>query len=114
MNNIAWLVNNLCHNNFWSKTAWPPSSPDLNPLDSSVWSVLEAAASAKPAKSRQDLIQKIKEAWDKVITEEYVVKTCASFPRRLRAVIDASGGHIEGLKKKKEDKEDEEEDADDS
>ena len=75
---------------------------------------MEAAASAKPAKSRQDLIQKIKEAWDKVITEEFVVKTCASFPRRLRAVIDASGGHIEGLKKKKEDKEDEEEDADDS
>jgi hypothetical protein len=43
-----------------------------------------------------------------------VVKTCASVPRRLRAMIDASGGHIEGLKKKKEDKEDEEEDADDS
>ena len=32
----------------------------------------------------------------------------------LCAVIDASGGHIEGLKKKKEDKENEEEDADDS
>ena len=92
----------------------PPSSPDLNPLDFSVWSVLEAAASAKPAKSRQNLIQKIKEAWDKVITEEYVVKTCASVPRRLHAMIDASGGHIEGLKKKKEDKEGEEEDADDS
>ena len=73
---------------------------------------LEAAASAKPAKSRQDLIQKIKEAWDKVITEEYVVKTCASVPRRRRAMIVASGGHIEGLKKKKEDKEDEEENAD--
>jgi len=29
-------------------------------------------------------------------------------------MIDASGGHIEGLKKKKEDKEDEEENADDS
>ena len=43
-----------------------------------------------------------------------MVKTCTSVPRRLCAVIDASGGHFEGLKKKKEDKEDEEEDADDS
>ena len=27
---------------------WPPNSPDLNPLDYSVWSILEEKACAKP------------------------------------------------------------------
>ena len=26
---------------FWSKEFWPPNSPDLNPLDYYVWSVVE-------------------------------------------------------------------------
>jgi len=27
---------------FWSKEFWPPNSPDLNPLDYYVWSVVES------------------------------------------------------------------------
>ena len=26
---------------FWRKEMWPPQSPDLNPLDYSIWSVLQ-------------------------------------------------------------------------
>jgi len=26
---------------FWSKEFWPPNSPDLNPMDYYVWSVIE-------------------------------------------------------------------------
>ena len=36
---------------FISKDEWPPSSPDLNPLDYSVWANLESRACAKSHKS---------------------------------------------------------------
>ena len=32
---------------FWSKEMWPSTSPDLNPLDFNIWSILEAEACAK-------------------------------------------------------------------
>ena len=34
-----WLEDNV--DAFWSKNFWPPSSPDLDPLDYYVWEVLE-------------------------------------------------------------------------
>jgi len=34
-----WLSDNI--DMFWSKEFWPPNSPDLNPLDHYVWSVVE-------------------------------------------------------------------------
>ena len=37
-----WCKNNF--NSFWSKELWPPSSPDLNPMDFGVWSILEQKA----------------------------------------------------------------------
>jgi hypothetical protein len=36
-----WLSDNL---KFWSKEIWPPSSPDLNPLDFSIWAFVQARA----------------------------------------------------------------------
>ncbi|KAI6650840.1 Transposase [Oopsacas minuta] len=41
-----WLWTNIP--DFISKVEWPPSSPDLNPLDFSVWSILESSACSKP------------------------------------------------------------------
>ena len=38
----AWCKVNFL--NFWSKKTWPPASPDLNPLDLNIWSILEAEA----------------------------------------------------------------------
>ena len=29
---------------FWNKELWPPSSPDLNPMDYCVWGILESEA----------------------------------------------------------------------
>ena len=33
---------NLSH--FWRKEMWPPPSPDFNPIDFEMWSILEAKA----------------------------------------------------------------------
>ncbi len=38
------LVKNWCSDNLdmlWSKEMWPPSSPNLNPLDYYMWGILE-------------------------------------------------------------------------
>ena len=41
-----WCKENLA--DFWPKHLWPASSPDLNPLEFSIWSIVEAAACATP------------------------------------------------------------------
>ena len=46
----ANVAQNWCRDNlprFWSKEMWPPCSPDLNPMDFSIWSILEAKACSK-------------------------------------------------------------------
>ena len=44
------------------KTQWPPSSPDLNPTDYSVWATLEAEACKTPKSSVAHLKASIKTA----------------------------------------------------
>ena len=41
-----WLKNETP--GFLSKEEWPPSSPDLNPMDFSIWSILQEKACSKP------------------------------------------------------------------
>ena len=52
-----WYKENLA--DFWPKHLWPASSPDLNPLDFSIWSVVEAAACPTPHPSVTALIQSL-------------------------------------------------------
>ena len=73
---------------------WPPNSPDLNPMDYSVWSILEAKACAKPHKNVESLKRALLKAWDE-ISVETLVKIVDDFPRRLKACVDANGGHFE-------------------
>uniref|UniRef100_A0A914DST5 Transposase n=1 Tax=Acrobeloides nanus TaxID=290746 RepID=A0A914DST5_9BILA len=70
--------------------AWPPYSPDLNPLDYSIWGYIESIACAKPHESVKSLKKTIKKAWD-----EMVKRVVDSWPGRLQACVDAEGGYIE-------------------
>jgi inhibitor of nuclear factor kappa-B kinase subunit alpha len=87
-----WMAENLA--NFWSKEVWPPSSPDLNPLDYSVWGVLEGKACKTSHPSVDALKVSIVKAW-RTLSKEYIVKTCRSFRTRLEKVVDAEGGLFE-------------------
>jgi hypothetical protein len=51
-----WLVRNVP--DFIAKDQWPPRSPDLNPLDYSVWSILEERA----CRESHTTIESLKEA----------------------------------------------------
>ena len=87
-----WCADNLAK--FWTKEMWPPSSPDLNPLDYSIWSVVESKACAQPHANVQMLKASVNKEWANM-SEEYVARTCNAFRKRLEAVIAAKGGHIE-------------------
>ena len=47
----AQTAQNWCQQHlvdFWAWGMWPPSSPDLNPLDYAIWGALERRACATP------------------------------------------------------------------
>jgi transposase len=79
---------------FISKNEWPSRSPDLNPLDFSVWAILESRVCRTPHDSLDSLKSKLTREWD-LIPQEMLRVSCEAFPRRLEAVIKNKGGHIE-------------------
>ena len=55
-----WLSENVPR--FWDKMMWLPCSPNLNPMDFSVWSWLEKEACSVPHKSVRSLKDSLKRA----------------------------------------------------
>jgi hypothetical protein len=49
---------------FWPATMWPPQSPDLNPLDYSIWGVVEAKACRTSHPNITTLKASITSAWN--------------------------------------------------
>lgn len=93
----ATKVQEFCRKNFadfWAKDLWPPSSPDLNPLDYAVWGVLEARVNKTSHPNTESLKTAIKEAWAD-LSDDFIVNSCRSFRSRVEAVISNNGGHIE-------------------
>ena len=88
----AWLQKE-CYD-FVPFSHWPPSSPDLNPLDYFVWSYVENITSMTSHNTKASLIAVI----HRVFTElppALVEKACSQFPIGIEAVIEAEGGYIE-------------------
>lgn len=85
-----WLRSNM---SFWPKDMWPPQSPDLNPLDYSVWAHVEGKACKVRHSSVEELKTSVNRAWASM-KKDYVRKVCTAFRSRLERVIAAEGGHI--------------------
>jgi hypothetical protein len=91
------MVQEWCRNRlpeFIAKDEWPPCSPDLNPMDFSVWSVLERKVHSTTHANIDSVKRAIMKAWDE-LTPEYLCATVGDVPRRLRALIRVKGGHFE-------------------
>ncbi|PIC24955.1 hypothetical protein B9Z55_018076 [Caenorhabditis nigoni] len=80
----------------FTKDLWPSNSPDLNPLDYSVWSVLESHIDRRNLTTVEDLKKALVRAWDK-ITPQYLAATINNLPKRLKAVRRQKGGQFENL-----------------
>lgn len=79
---------------FWSKEMWPPSSPDLNPMDFCVWSLLEAKACSVAHSSVDALKQSLQREWVK-IPQDKLRASVENFRERIERVIRVKGDHIE-------------------
>lgn len=79
---------------FINKDDWPPSSPDLNPLDFFVWGYLSEKVNEKKCRTLDSFKRTIVKEWDKM-DQNMLRAACRSFPARLRKVIKAKGDRFE-------------------
>jgi transposase len=70
---------------------FPPHSPDLNLIEH-VWAQMAQAMRARTVRTRNELVQALKEEWAKV-DSVMCQRLYESMKDRLQAVIDADGGH---------------------
>jgi hypothetical protein len=80
--------------NFINPTLWPPNSPDLNPVDYRIWSILQERVYKAKISNIEELKQRNKQDWDEVDLRE-INKAISEWQPRLQAYIRASGGHFE-------------------
>ena len=78
-----WCEENLP--DFIPWTLWPPSSPDLNPLDYSIWGILETRVNAKRHNSIESLKATLLKEWDRLSMENERA-AIDIWPKRLKAV----------------------------
>ena len=93
----AKKVQDWCKSNFksfWTKELWPPSSPDLNPMDFGIWSILEQKACTSSHMSVAALKKKLTKSWSE-IDENTIRATCDQIIPRLRKVITQKGSYFE-------------------
>ncbi|VDL82626.1 unnamed protein product [Nippostrongylus brasiliensis] len=87
-----WCASNF--QDFISALQWPSHSPDLNPMDYAIWSILKSKACATYHKDIATLLRALEKAWEE-IDEEVLRAAVEAFPERLKACIRAKGGHFE-------------------
>ena len=78
---------------FISKDKWPSRSPDLNPLDFSVWSILESKVCRTHDSLDNLKLELLREL--ALIPQEVLHASCEASQGRLKSVIKNKGGHIE-------------------
>ena len=81
---------------FWGKDVWPSNSPDLNPMDFSVWSMLEQRLPRTRFATTEQLKNALERAWASITVEECAT-IVGNFRKRLDACISAKGSHFEHL-----------------
>ena len=88
----AWLQKEC--NNFVPFSHWPPSSPDLNPLDFFVWTCIENITNMTSHNTKVSLITAIHWVFAE-LPPALMEKACSQFQIHIEAVIEAEGSYIE-------------------
>jgi len=81
---------------FIPPTLWPPNSPDLNPVDYKVWSVMQERVYQTAIHDVNDLKQRLLEVWAG-LDQRIIDNAVAQWRQRLQACVQAEGGHFEHL-----------------
>jgi len=73
---------------------WLDNSPDLNPVDYKVWSVLQEQLYKVTVNNVYELHQRIQTVWDE-LNQRIIDKAIKQWRNRLRTCVEAKGGHFE-------------------
>ncbi|KOC59408.1 hypothetical protein WH47_11037, partial [Habropoda laboriosa] len=78
--------------------AWPPRSPDLNPLDYFLWGYLKSQVYSSPINDLEELRNRIHHACQ-IIRQRCGIseRVRYSVRRRYQACIKMEGGHVENV-----------------
>ena len=85
------------HIRFWGKDVYPSVSPELNPLDFSVFAQLEQKVCKRSYRSVKELNRALKKAAKEVTDAGNVLVAVRQLPKRLEKLIGARGDHFEHL-----------------
>lgn len=76
---------------------WPPNSPDLNPVDYTVWGVLESMVYENGVpRDIEQLKERINLCWQR-FPQQTITSAINQWRRRLQAVVNNHGGHIHNV-----------------
>ena len=87
----------VCQENFspfCPSNLCPPSNPDHNSPDYTIWGILENKTNATSHPNISLLNTAIEEEWNKK-SEEFILKACKLFWGCVATIIEKNGGHIE-------------------
>lgn len=97
-------VRNFLNNNYprWigrgGRVAWPPRSPDLNPLDFYFWGTMKTLVYAQVSNTRDELLERIRQAAQQLRENFHEVRSAtSSIVMRAQACIQQGGGHFENI-----------------
>ena len=71
---------------FIQPTMWPPNSPDLNPVDYAIWSIMQEKVYRRKIRDVNELRERILEAWNQ-LDQGVIDKSVRQWRARLRACI---------------------------
>jgi len=75
---------------------WPPNSPDLNPVDYTMWSVLQERVYRTKISDVDELKRRINSEWA-ALSHTVIERAVGEWRQRLRACVRAGGGHFEHM-----------------
>ena len=87
----------LVHNqtpDFIPPTLWPPNSPDLNPVDYTIWSVMQERVYRTKVHDIEDLRRRIVQVWDE-LDQSIIDASVKQWRTRLQACVTANGEQFE-------------------
>lgn len=81
-----------------SNHPWPPRSPDLNPLDFSIWGQMKQLVYHHQSNTRAQLLVRIREAAEHIRNNpDLFFRIKQNFGKRCRKCIEVDGEHFENL-----------------
>ena len=95
---MKWINKNFGTLAFGRRIRFPPNSPDLSPLDYSVWKRLQDSVDGEKCKTLLDLRVALKKHCEILMSDtDYLKKVHENWVKRVEKCIEQEGGHFEHM-----------------